>query len=160
MIDGAGDGQQIYHYHNDPNGCPTRLTDAAGEVKWAASYTAWGGVSKLHVNQVENLIRLQGQYEDGETGLSYNRFRYYDSIIANFLAQDPLGLLPSENPYRFAPNIFGWCDPFGLSCGSARRSAVRKAWKAWKEEQALVRKKGVGTRAWTKAEKKRIISYR
>lgn len=116
LIEGAGDGQQVYHYHNDPNGCPTRLTDASGEVKWAASYTAWGGIAKLHVNQVENLIRLQGQYEDGETGLNYNRYRYYVSDIGCFAGKDPLGQIAGENVYKFAVNVLGWVDPHGLTC--------------------------------------------
>ncbi len=68
----------ILHYHNDPNGCPTRLTDSSGTVKWAASYTAWGAINKLHVDAVDQPIRLQGQYEDVETGHHYNRHRYFD----------------------------------------------------------------------------------
>ncbi|MGH8578793.1 MAG: DUF6531 domain-containing protein, partial [Gammaproteobacteria bacterium] len=61
LIEGAGSARRVYHYHNDPNGCPTRLTNASGEVRWGASYTAWGQISKLHVNGVDNPIRLQGQ---------------------------------------------------------------------------------------------------
>jgi uncharacterized protein RhaS with RHS repeats len=59
------------HYVNDPNGCPTRLIDSKGQVLWAASYSAWGAIDKLHASTVSNPIRLQGQYEDGETGLYY-----------------------------------------------------------------------------------------
>lgn len=125
LIEGAGDGQQVYHYHNDPNGCPTRLTDASGEVKWAASYTAWGGIAKLHVNQVENLIRLQGQYEDGETGLNYNRHRYYEPAIGQFVSQDVLRLIAGPNTYRFAPNTIGWIDPLGLVCLDRRVGRFR-----------------------------------
>jgi RHS repeat-associated protein len=155
LVEGTGGAQRVYHYHNDPNGCPTRLTNAEGDVKWAASFAAWGQISRVHFDAVDNPIRLQGQYEDIESGLYYNRYRYYETSAGHFLSQDPLGLLPSENPYRFAPNIFGWSDPFGLSCRSARRRAVKKAWK---EERALVQRTGVGTRAWTKAEKKELLA--
>ncbi|MDR1603073.1 MAG: RHS repeat-associated core domain-containing protein [Tannerella sp.] len=34
----------------------------------------------------------QGQYEDSETGLYYNRFRYYDPSSGAYLSQDPIGL--------------------------------------------------------------------
>ena len=64
LVEGARTAQHVYHYHNDPNGCPTRLTDAGGEVQWGASYTAWGAISKLHVDGVVNPIRFQGQYDD------------------------------------------------------------------------------------------------
>lgn len=106
----------LYLYHNDPNGCPTRLLDTQGKVVWAARYTAWGGVEKVLTERVENPIRLQGQYEDGETGLHHNRYRYYDFITGLFVTQDPLGLLVGENSYLIARNVFGWFDPLGLAC--------------------------------------------
>jgi RHS repeat-associated protein len=104
------------HYVNDPNGCPTRLIDSKGHVLWAASYSAWGAVDKLHASEVSNPIRLQGQYEDGETGLYYNRHRYYDATVGVFVSQDPLGLIAGESLSNISPNINGWIDPLGLSC--------------------------------------------
>ncbi len=117
----------LYLYHNDPNGCPTRLLDPSGEVVWAAQYSAWGKVERLHVNRVDNPIRLQGQYEDEETGLCYNRHRYYDSRAGQFVSQDPLLTDAGENIYRYAPNIWRWSDPLGLKCGprEARRLVRR-----------------------------------
>jgi RHS repeat-associated protein len=106
------------HYVNDPNGCPTRLIDGQGQVLWAASYSAWGAIDKLHASTVSNPIRLQGQYEDGETGLYYNRNRYYEPNIGCFAAADPLGLQPGPNTYSFAPNTYSWTDPLGLTCSS------------------------------------------
>jgi RHS repeat-associated protein len=77
-------------------------------------YDAWGKVKKLPVDEVEQPIRLQGQYFDDETGLAYNRFRYYDPQIGAFVSQDPLGLVAGENVYAFAANIQGYIDPLGL----------------------------------------------
>jgi RHS repeat-associated protein len=85
-------------------------------VHWAASYEAWGGIGKLHVNLIDNPIRLQGQYADQETGLYYNRNRYFDSQVGAFITQDPIGLVAGENVYEFSPNTFGWSDPLGLTC--------------------------------------------
>lgn len=116
LMECAGGGQHIYHYHNHPNGCPVRMTDARGEMKWAASYTAWGGIAKLHVNQLENPIRLQGQYEDEETTLRYNRFRYFEQRLGWFVSPDPLGLDAGDNIYQFASNVWRWIDPLGLTC--------------------------------------------
>ncbi|MFD0738592.1 RHS repeat-associated core domain-containing protein [Lysobacter koreensis] len=104
----------IYHYHVDPNGCPTKITDPCGAVVWSASYTAWGAMRELSVERVDNPLRYQGQYFDPESGLHYNRYRYYDPLSEQFIGQDPLGLEAGENVYRFAPNTLGWIDPLGL----------------------------------------------
>jgi RHS repeat-associated protein len=112
--------EEFYLYHNDPNGCPTRLLDESGKVVWAARYDAWGKIKKLIINDVDQPIRLQGQYFDRETGLYYNRFRYYEPHTGSFISQDPLGLLAGENFYKFAPNIYAWSDPLGLICEAGR----------------------------------------
>ncbi|PFH08282.1 RHS repeat-associated protein [Collimonas sp. PA-H2] len=104
----------VFHYHVDPNGCPTRLTDQDGQVVWSVSHTAWGAVQRLHVDIVDNPIRLQGQYFDVETGLHYNRYRYYDADIGQFVGQDPIGLAGGDNLYQYAPNPTRWVDPLGL----------------------------------------------
>ena len=111
--------EEFYLYHNEPNGCPSRLLDESGKVVWAARYDAWGKIKKLIINDVEQPLRLQGQYFDRETGLYYNRFRYYDSGIGAFVSQDPLGLAAGENIYQYAPNAQGWIDPLGL-CKEAK----------------------------------------
>ncbi|OZG73567.1 hypothetical protein BTA51_11230, partial [Hahella sp. CCB-MM4] len=64
----------------------------------------------------ENNLRFQGQYFDEESGLHYNRFRYYDPGCGRFINQDPIGLLGGTNNYQYAPNPIAWIDPFGLSC--------------------------------------------
>ncbi|BBA33018.1 uncharacterized protein sS8_1056 [Methylocaldum marinum] len=116
LLGGRSGPNTLLHYHNDPNGCPIQLTDSKGEVLWAASYTAWGQIARLHVGYVDNPIRLQGQYEDGETGLYYNRNRYFSSEAGIYIIQDPLGLLAGPNLYRISPNVFRWIDPLGLAC--------------------------------------------
>jgi len=58
-------------------------------------------------------VRLQGQYADEETGLSYNRWRYYDGDGA-FVSADPLGIAPGAHSFSFAVNAFTWSDPEGL----------------------------------------------
>ena len=108
--------ERIYYYANDPNGCPTRLLDESGKVVWAARYEAWGKVKKLSVNEVDQPLRLQGQYFDAETGLHYNRWRYYCPENGSFVSQDPLGLMAGENIYGFGPNAQMWVDPLGLEC--------------------------------------------
>ena len=67
-------------------------------------------------------LRFQGQSFDVETGLHYNRFRYFDPDLGMFTTRDPIGLLGGSNVFAYAPNPTGWIDPFGLSttpCSSA-----------------------------------------
>ena len=115
------------HYLNDPNGCPIRLIDSAGQIQWAAHYQAWGAIAQLSINRVDNPIRLQGQYEDGESRLQYNRHRYYAPQIGAFISQDPLGLAAGVNVYDFAPSVLGWVDPLGLTGNCGADKAAKEA---------------------------------
>jgi RHS repeat-associated protein len=64
---------------------------------------------------LEQPFRFQGQQFDEETGLHYNRHRYYDPGIGRFVSQDPIGLRGGSNLFAYAPNPLGWVDPFGLA---------------------------------------------
>ena len=124
---------QVYHYHNDHLGTPNELTNSQGEVVWLADYEAWGNTAKV-VWREESLssikvsadelqpIRFQGQSFDTETGLHYNRFRYFDPDLGMFISRDPIGLLGGTNVFQYAPNPTGWIDPFGLSQETVRHT--------------------------------------
>ncbi|HAV4234674.1 TPA: hypothetical protein JIQ46_17905, partial [Acinetobacter baumannii ATCC 17978] len=64
---------------------------------------------------ISNNIRFQGQYFNEETGLHYNRYRYYSPYVGRFISKDPIGLLGGFNVYSYAPNPNNWVDPLGLS---------------------------------------------
>ncbi|WP_308581567.1 RHS repeat-associated core domain-containing protein, partial [uncultured Pseudomonas sp.] len=57
----------------------------------------------------------QGQYFDQESGLHYNRHRYYNPDIGRYLTPDPVRLAGGINAYQYVPNPTGWVDPLGLS---------------------------------------------
>ncbi len=107
---------QVFHYHLDHLGTPKELTSDTGRVVWQAQYHTYGNVAKMAVCEVENNLRFQGQYFDEETGLHYNRHRYYNPNSGQFISQDPIGLLGGVNNYQYVPNPTGWVDPFGLAC--------------------------------------------
>ncbi|MDN2716997.1 PAAR-like domain-containing protein [Janthinobacterium sp. SUN120] len=120
----AGDAaacDRITHYHCDHLGTPRELTDAQGNVVWSGRYKAWGRL--LYVEgEIEQPLRFQGQYEDQETGLFYNRYRYYDAGIARYLTQDPIGLLGGLNGYTYVQSPTQWIDPLGLSAGCQKNT--------------------------------------
>jgi RHS repeat-associated protein len=125
----AGATANVFYFHNDHLGTPRELTDIDGNLRWTATYKAWGNVVRITQPQTQPIaqvqeyqweqaqaLRFQGQYFDGETGLHYNCFRYYDPNIGRFVSRDPIGLRGGNNPYQYAPNSSGWIDPLGLSC--------------------------------------------
>ncbi|WP_278929175.1 RHS repeat-associated core domain-containing protein, partial [Pseudomonas qingdaonensis] len=81
---------------------------AWGEVKQERS--AWAKQVGLN-----NPIRFQGQYHDHETGLHYNRYRYYDPEVGRFIGQDPISYAGGLNLFVYAPNPIDWIDPWGLA---------------------------------------------
>ncbi|MBP0583434.1 RHS repeat protein [Labrys sp. LIt4] len=64
-------------------------------------------------------IRFQGQWEDEETGLYYNRHRHYDPLAGQYASPDPIGLEGGDRPqgYVAAPTV--WIDPFGKQARDA-----------------------------------------
>ena len=115
---------EIYWFNTDLNGAPLEVTDERGAVRWSGQYGSFGevrhqseGFSRV-VNRsamAHQPLRYAGQYADGETGLHYNLFRYYDPQVGRFIVQDPIGLNGGWNLYQYAPNPLGWIDPTGLS---------------------------------------------
>src|SRR5262249_23579425 len=107
-------GEVFGTYYNDHLGTPRELTDEQGRVVWSGAYDTYGRISRLQVSETTNQIRFQGQYEDPETGLYYNRFRYYDPDAGRYIHKDPVGLLGGLNPYTYTLNPINWIDPLGL----------------------------------------------
>jgi RHS repeat-associated protein len=75
------------------------------------------------------MIRFQGQQEDAETGLSYNRHRYYDPSVGRFISTDPIGLRGGINVYGYGRNPISSTDPLGLSCKEKSPSALAASWQ-------------------------------
>lgn len=114
---------RIYYVNTDHLGTPQEVVSPDGKVVWLARYKAWGRVCKLDKAEVRQPLRFQGQYEDEETGLYYNRHRYYDPDTARYLTQDPIGLAGGDNLYQYVSNSTAWIDPLGLAGNRANRRA-------------------------------------
>ena len=97
-------------------GTPVQMYNRHGEKTWDCTLDIYGKVRTFEGSSLSDCMwRYQGQYEDAETGLYYNRFRYYDSSTGNYLNQDPIGLV-GNNPtlYSYVPDTNGWVDIWGL----------------------------------------------
>ncbi|MEG1038566.1 MAG: RHS repeat-associated core domain-containing protein, partial [Pseudomonas sp.] len=121
-----GEEQKVYYFHTDQIGTPLELTDSEGEIVWQATYRSWGAIEQLTVNEVEQNLRLQGQYSDSETGLHYNTFRFYDPEPGRFITQDPIGLSGGINLYQYAVNPIAWIDPWGWNAKPSHSPDIAK----------------------------------
>ena len=101
---------------SDYLGTPMQAFDNNGNKVWEQELDIFGRKKRKGNNNSSFIpFKYQGQYEDIETGLYYNRFRYYDSCTGNYISQDPIGLA-GGNPTLYAYvkattcylDIFGW----------------------------------------------------
>jgi RHS repeat-associated protein len=106
--------QHHYGIITDHLGAPTDVFDEAGRIAWRAQLDLYG-VSSNDVSLTSCPWRWPGQYEDEETGLYYNRFRYYDPHSGRFISQDPIGFESGLNPYAYVKDPILWIDPLGLT---------------------------------------------
>jgi RHS repeat-associated protein len=64
---------------------------------------------------VDTIFGYTGREWDKDTSLQYNRARWYDPATGRWLSEDPLGLGPDRNPYRYVRNQpTTLTDPSGL----------------------------------------------
>jgi RHS repeat-associated protein len=108
-----------FHYVNDPIGTPERLVGTDGQVACELKRKAWGETEVAPGGKASTKLRFQGQYEDEETGLRYNRFRYYEIAAGRYVSADPLGLGGGINVFAY-PNPAGTTDPLGLALGRTK----------------------------------------
>ncbi|SDA97905.1 RHS repeat-associated core domain-containing protein, partial [Pseudomonas sp. NFACC15-1] len=117
LLDGEGPDARPFYYHLDHLGTPQELTNPAGQIVWSARYNGYGKLTELQHGggeQLEQPLRFQGQYFDPESGLHYNRHRYYNPETGRYLTPDPSKLAGGLNGYRYTVNPTGWVDPLGL----------------------------------------------
>ncbi|MFY1831921.1 DUF6531 domain-containing protein [Myxococcus fulvus] len=108
-------GETRYSIITDHLGTPTAMYDGAGNAVWSATSDIHGNLRHLSGERGACPFRFAGQYEDAETGLYYNHFRYYDPAIGQYVSQDPIGLEGGPALYAYVHDPTGWVDPLGLT---------------------------------------------
>ncbi|SQR21188.1 rhsB element core protein RshB [Escherichia coli] len=107
--------RKIHLYHCDHRGLPLALISTEGTTAWYAEYDEWGNqLNEENPHQLQQLIRLPGQQYDEESGLYYNRHRYYDPLRGRYITQDPIGLKGGWNLYTYPLSPVNSMDPLGL----------------------------------------------
>ncbi|WP_198645924.1 RHS repeat-associated core domain-containing protein, partial [Escherichia coli] len=95
---------------------PLALISTEGATAWCAEYDEWGNLlSDENPHHLQQLIRLPGQQYDEESGLYYNRHRYYDPLQGRYNTQAPIGLEGRWNFYQYPLNPISGIDPLGIS---------------------------------------------
>ncbi|WP_137587001.1 RHS repeat domain-containing protein, partial [Escherichia coli] len=108
--------RKIHLYHCDHRGLPLALVSTEGAIEWCAEYDEWGNLlNEENPHQLQQLIRLPGQQYDEESGLYYNRHRYYDPLQGRYITQDPIGLKGGWNFYQYPLNPVQYIDSMGLA---------------------------------------------
>ncbi|EFC2152302.1 RHS repeat protein [Escherichia coli] len=117
--------RKIHLYHCDHRGLPLALVSTEGATAWYAEYDEWGNLlNEENPHQLQQLIRLPGQQYDEESGLYYNRHRYYDPLQGRYITQDPIGLKGGWNLYGYQLNPISDIDPLGLSMWEDAKSGA------------------------------------
>ncbi len=109
------EGGKRYGVMTDHLGTPKMMADETGALAWKAQLDVYG-VARSDVALTRCPWRRPGQYEDEETGLFYNRFRYYDPEAGRYVCQDPIGLFGGIRLYGYVTDPTRWIDPLGLIC--------------------------------------------
>lgn len=109
---GPTNGQWIF-YVNDHLGTPEQLVTGDGQIVGELERSVYGK-TRQRAGTVTTSIRLPGQWEDEETGLFYNRYRYYDPDSGRYISPDPNGLMPDANLFRYTTNPLHSFDLDGL----------------------------------------------
>lgn len=99
----------------DHLGTPTQAYDADGNEVWSRVLDMNGEVIEETGNVGMVPFLFQGQYYDRETGLAYNRFRYYSPNMGMYISQDPIRLNGGiTNIYAYVDNTNMFLDILGL----------------------------------------------
>jgi RHS repeat-associated protein len=160
------EGEQRCWAVSDWLGTPLALYHESGEEAWQASAEVAAG-SQARAGTVDCPWRWPGQYADPETGLHYNRFRYYDPEAGQYLSPDPIGLRGGLELYSYPWDSGSEVDPLGLakSCGAQKPKNRWHYIREWHDKRADAifgsgKGRPIGKRRYDKHFKGRDIEFK
>jgi RHS repeat-associated protein len=94
FIDDDGDhrtySSKVYYVVSNHLNAPLLVMNEAGAQVWSATYDAFGKATITATNNMKLNLRADGQYEDSETGLYYNWYRYYNPSLGRYITSNRL----------------------------------------------------------------------
>ena len=127
QVEGQPGNTRLHYIVTDLTGTARELCSEEGDVHWRGDQQLWGlhqetrtpMALRRFIGDAANDetgcdLRYQGQLYDAESGLYYNRHRYYDPEIGQYISPDPIGLGGGLRPQGYVHNPVEWVDPFGL----------------------------------------------
>ncbi|WP_276207157.1 RHS repeat-associated core domain-containing protein, partial [Lonsdalea iberica] len=140
QVERKGEETRLHYVVTDLAGTARELCSETGEVHWRGEQGLWNGhrEDRLPVGRKRYLgdaaneevyceLRYQGQIYDAETGLYYNRHRYYDADSGQYISPDPIGLAGGLRPQGYVHNPLEWVDPLGLTPKEGQSNIVYRA---------------------------------
>jgi len=137
----SGGTSTMYYYAMDLPNNVAGLIDSSNTLVNHYMYTPFGTLEDSSVS-VPNSLRFGARQFDSETGLYYNRARYYDPTLGRFISEDPIGLAGGINKYVYAGNDpinrldpTGACEIWGLVLTTTYPDGhqTRQVLRSWKE---------------------------
>jgi len=123
--DAAPESGKRYYVYTNQVAAPIRVDDDAGRTVWSAELGPYRAARVDPASTIDIPLRFPGHYFDSETGLHYNRNRYYSPELGRYLQTDPAGLAGGMNAYGYRTTPLttvdidglGWAVPFNPTKG-------------------------------------------
>ncbi|MDQ9817497.1 RHS repeat-associated core domain-containing protein, partial [Acinetobacter bereziniae] len=148
--------ERVAFYHCDQVGTPQTLSNELGECIWEIKQDTWGTALEIKAIEEDNPfghsnIRFQGQYYDKETGLHYNRYRYYEPYSARYVSKDPIGLFGGLNNSAYVSDPNQWVDPMGLMTSKSDQQRNQEILERIKQQRKAIDDENKKYNDWAKS---------
>lgn len=122
-----------YFVFTDQISSPILVTDDSNKPVWTAEIDPYG---RAHIEAGSSItfdLRWPGHYFDQETGLHYNRYRYYSPELGRYLQSDPIGLQGGLNVYAYTSSPLSTVDLEGLAICKIYKAP--RWWAPWRAKK-------------------------
>ena len=114
------------YYEQDGLESVTSLSNPAGALANTYTYDSFGKLT-ASTGTITNSLRYTSREFDSETGLYFNRARYFDPVNGRWLSEDPIRFLAGNNFYSYVlNNPLNYRDPWGEEGEDPKDALIRK----------------------------------